>query len=81
MLAEQLREWWQAAPFVPVRIVLPGGRRLDVIAKDLLSISPSRRIAQLWTADEDFTQFEVSSVARVEARLSRKSAKRWQRRE
>ncbi len=66
MTATRLRKMWQTTPFVPFKILLPGGKALRVTHPEFLSISPSGRIAHVWKDGDDYTAVDVFLITALE---------------
>lgn len=57
---------WQATPFVPFKIFLPGGKPVNVPHPDFLTISPSGRIAHVWKSGDDYTAIDIFLITALE---------------
>ena len=74
MTATQLKKMWHVSPFVPFKILLPGGKAIPVPHSDFLTVSPSGRIAHVWKNGDDYTAIDVFLITALEH--DRPSAKR-----
>ena len=66
MTATQLKKMWHASPFVPFRIILPGGQAIAVPHSDFLTVSPSGRIAHVWKDGDDYMAIDVFLITALE---------------
>lgn len=66
MTMEQLRDVCQARPFGPFAIPLTDGRSVFVAHRELLSRSPSGRIAMIDHADKSFSVVDLPLVDEIE---------------
>ncbi len=66
MTASQLKQFWQASPFVPFKILLPGAKSIRVSHPEFLTISPSGRIAHVWKSGDEFTAIDIFSITALE---------------
>ncbi|MDQ2659482.1 MAG: hypothetical protein M3Y03_03600 [Verrucomicrobiota bacterium] len=66
MTATELREYWHRAPFVPFEIILPGRDKISVPHPDFLSVSPSGRIAHVWTSNDTWASLDVFLITGIE---------------
>jgi hypothetical protein len=66
MTATELRKFWHRTPFAPFDVIVPGRKRLHVPQPDFLTVSPSGRIAHVWTRDDDYAAVDVFLITAVE---------------
>ena len=66
MNAAILHELHQARPFVPFKVTLADGRKLEVIHNEFLAFFPSGRAAMLTHGDDRFTMFDLLMVTSVD---------------
>lgn len=66
MTSETLRGVLKAQPFIAFRIHMGGGRSLDVLHPELLSMSPTGRIAVLFTPNDGIEHIDVFMVQSIE---------------
>ncbi|HET6884206.1 MAG TPA: hypothetical protein VFI31_28900 [Pirellulales bacterium] len=76
MTVEQLRSVHQAAPFQPFTIHLPDRRPFPVPHPDFLSISPTSRIAVVYTDDGSASIIDVALITEIELRITPPNAQR-----
>lgn len=77
MTALELRQFWEAAPFVPFDIVLAGSEKLHVPHPDFLAIAPTGRVAHVWKENGSYTAVDIMQITALEK--SRNGTKRRRR--
>jgi hypothetical protein len=71
----ELRKFWHRSPFVPFDITVPGRTKLHVPHPDFFTISPSGRVAHVWTKADDYAALDVFLITAVE-KISRNGKRR-----
>jgi len=66
MTAAELRKYLHQSPFVPFEIVAPGRKKIRVPHPDFLSISPSGRIAHVWTTADNSASLDIFLITVLE---------------
>jgi hypothetical protein len=78
--AAELRTYLHRAPFVPFDIVVPGrSKKIRVPHPDFMSISPSGRIAHVWTSNDDSASLDIFLITAVEMPARNGKARRSRR--
>jgi len=65
MEVEELRRARSANPFVPFRVIYPGGSA-EVMQPEYVGFSPSYRHACISLPDERFVRLEIEKIIRLE---------------
>lgn len=65
MTVQQLKEAWAAKPFIPFRIIFPGGTA-DVPHPEFISFSQTGRIASVSLPDDRFLKVDVALITALE---------------
>jgi hypothetical protein len=57
---------WQASPFHPFKTLLPRGEKVHVPHSELMSISPSGRIAHVWQKGDNWVYIDLFLITAIE---------------
>jgi hypothetical protein len=72
----QIREAWEARPFVPFMLHLPDGRTLTVRHPELLSVSVDNRALWVWTHRDAGRMVDAMLVSDIEFLAPRRARRR-----
>jgi hypothetical protein len=80
--AAELRKFWHRSPFVPFEITLPGRSKLKIPHPDFLTVSPTGRVAHVWTRDDDYAVVDIFLITALEtnSRATKQKRSRHRRR-
>jgi hypothetical protein len=79
MTSEKLRELWKAEPFHKFTIHLADGRRIPVLHREFLLISPSGRTAHVYQPDDSMNIVDLLLVTDLEVRPNGRFHRRGKR--
>jgi hypothetical protein len=68
MIGEKIRELWRAEPFQKFRMHLADGRRIPVLHREFLAISPSGRTVNVYQPDDSMNIVDLLLVTDLEIR-------------
>jgi hypothetical protein len=68
MTHERIRQLWKAEPFQKFTMHLADGRKIAVLHREFLAISPSGRTVNVYQPDDSFNIVDLLLVTDVEVR-------------
>jgi hypothetical protein len=68
MISEKIRELWKAEPFQKFTMHLADGRRIPVLHRQFLAISPSGRTVNVYQPDDSLNIVDLLLVTDLEIR-------------
>ncbi len=68
MISEKIRELWRAEPFQKFTMHLADGRRIPVLHREFLAISPSGRTVNVYQPDDSMNIVDLLLVTDLEMR-------------
>jgi len=68
MISEKIRELWKAEPFQKFTMHLADGRRIPVLHREFLAISPSERTVNVYQPDDSLNIVDLLLVTDLKIR-------------
>jgi hypothetical protein len=79
MTRERILQLWKAEPFEKFNIHLADGRRIPVMHREFLAISPSGRTVNVYQPDDSLNIIDLLLVTDLEVRPNGKAHRRTKR--
>jgi hypothetical protein len=80
MTSERVRQLWKSEPFQKFTIHLADGRKIPVLHREFLAISPSGRTATVYQPDDSLNIVDLPLVTDLEIRPNGRSHRGGKRR-
>ncbi len=80
MTSERIRQLWKAEPFQKFTMHLADGRKIPVLHREFLAISPSGRTVNVYQPDDSLNIVDLLLVTDVEIRTNGRSHRGEKRR-
>lgn len=76
MTSERIRELWKAEPFQKFTMQLADGRKIPVLHREFLAISPSGRTVNVYQPDDSMNIVDLLLVTDLETQPNGRSHRR-----